>query len=173
VNPFEFIALIFVVIIIFVSPFAMSKILAWLRRKAEPQYAIGDLNGVEIENYKVLKENVRYFATFFILVGVVGVIGILVNDFGDWKPVYLSLMLFFLISAIGVWFRQIWGAWIIGLSILAFAISNITIFIINSDFESIIKSIPLCFFAVYITYKLGKNILSIRRIESAGIHNFH
>ena len=140
-KPFEFVALIFVVTLVFVSPFVMSKILSWLRRKAESQSAISNLNGMEDEDYKLLKENVRYFATFFIFIGVVGVIGILLNDVGERKLIYLSLMLILLISAVGVWFRQIWGAWIIGLLILSFAIS-----IINTDFETIIKSMPLYFF---------------------------
>ena len=100
---------ILVVVGIFISPFILFKLLAWLRTIIESRNKVVGSKVEEQTKYRTLKDDIRYVAFFFIFLGILIFVFFLLNNVGMEKPYYLIGSLMILFGALGVWMRFVWA----------------------------------------------------------------
>lgn len=157
----ELAGFVFVVVVIFVSPFLLSKILSRLRLKLEPSISNHTLGSQELSVFKTKKDNIRYSAIAVVLFGLLSFIVSLLNDLGSQKIYILGWSLLVISSALGIWKRQFWGLWIIGFSTLA--VAGYFLYLNPVDF---VKISSLLVLMVFWTVEIGRHIRDVKRIEA-------
>jgi hypothetical protein len=104
---------VLVIVGIFIFPFILFKLLAWLKTSIESRKKVVGLKAEGQIEYRTLKDNIRYFAFYFIFVGILAFVVVLLNDVGSGKPYYLVGSLLILFGALGVWMRLAWSVFFI------------------------------------------------------------
>ena len=124
-SVFDIFILSIVVCLFFLLPFALIKIISWLKKKIEPAINNSDWDEVKNKSYRSLKDDIRYFAIFYIFVGIVCMLLTFAIRLDDGGIYSLGASIVFIFGAIGIWKRWIWSPWITNLPIVIFSIYSL------------------------------------------------
>jgi hypothetical protein len=156
----ETVSFILKVGVIFISPFFLLKVFTSLKTKIEPQVSTPAWSIDDQNSFRLQKDWIRGYAQFFIFLGVLLSVFVLLNDLGDAQSFYIAGALMLIIGAFGVWKRIRWAVWVTLFPLLAFGIYGVWL-----NWKNLFL-VWILFLFVKIAFQIDKNIQQVRSVES-------